>query len=112
MPNPSIPADEREYWMLDDVPPSGQTTALACPGAQLLQVDCWERTPEADHLRDVRIHELTMGLGAAARALGVGVVTMGAIERGQVRPRDVRLFAEMARRLRAWAAPPPIPDGL
>lgn len=113
MPNPSISTDDRERWGLEDVPPMGQTTALACPGAQLIQVDCWERTPEADHLRHVRIYDCGMGLRAAARALGVGVVTMGAIERAQVRPRDPAAFPLMARYLRAAIeAVPPLPEGI
>jgi hypothetical protein len=108
----TISAADREYWGLVDIPPVGQTTAIACPGAALLQVDCWERTPEADQLRHVRIYDCSLGLGAAARALSIDVVTMGAIERAQVRPRDPRLFAEMARRLREWVSPPAIPDGI
>jgi len=103
---------DRAAWDLVEVPPIGKTTALACPGANVIEVDAWERTPEADQLRHVRIYDCSLGLGAAARALGIDVVTMGALERAQVRPRDARLFAVMAQRLRARASPPAIPDGL
>lgn len=103
---------DRQRWDLVDVPPIGTTTALACPGANVIEVDAWERTPEADHLRSVRIHECAMGLRTAAIALGIDVLTMGALERAQVRPRDPRLFALMTEMIRKAAAPPPIPDGL
>lgn len=113
---------------LAEVPAREKQPAIACYGecggdpenpehecAMMVQVDSWPITDQARGYRSLRI-ELRLGLGAAARALGIDVVTAGGIERGRYVPYPPDSWATMADALRAAAdaptRPAPIPDDL